>query len=171
MKLHREWVTPVVGGAFVLLAVTGVLMFFHLDTGLNKLAHEWLGWVLVAAVGLHLTLNARPLINVLKKPRGQVLAGLFMAILAASFLPLGQEGGGKASFMAVTGALASAPLPVVAQVAGISDAELVARLAAAGYPASETTASVSALVGSDPGAAVGLLAGILNPPATQGSGH
>lgn len=171
MKLHREWVTPVVGGAFVLLAVTGVLMFFHLDTGLNKLAHEWLGWVLVAAVGLHLTLNARPLVNVLKKPRGQVLAGLFVAVLAASFLPFGQEGGGKASFMAVTSALARAPLPVVAQVAGISEPELAARLAAAGYPASETTASVSALVGADPGASVGVLASILKTPSPAGSGH
>jgi len=161
MKLSREWVTPVVGGAFLLLAVTGILMFFHVDMGLNKLAHEWLGWVLVAAIALHLTINARPLINVLKKPRGQVLAGLFVAILAASFLPVGNEGGGKASFMAVTRALADAPLPVVAQVAGITEAELTARLTAAGHAPSESTPSVSALVGPDMGASVGLLASIL----------
>jgi len=169
MKLHREWVTPVVGGAFLLLAVTGVLMFFHLDTGLNKLAHEWLGWVLVAAVGLHLTLNARPLVNVLKKPRGQVLAGLFVAVLAASFLPLGNEGGGKASFMAVTRALADAPLPVVAQVAGISEPELSARLTAAGYPPSDASASISALVGPDMGASVGVLASVLNSAPSKAS--
>ena len=34
-------------GAFTLSAVTGVLMFFHLDSGLNKAAHEWLSWAMV----------------------------------------------------------------------------------------------------------------------------
>ncbi|EWS63204.1 hypothetical protein Y695_03563 [Hydrogenophaga sp. T4] len=41
---QRPWITPLVMGSFALSAVTGVLMFFHLDTGLNKAAHEcWAG--------------------------------------------------------------------------------------------------------------------------------
>ena len=43
MKLSRDWATPLTAGAFIVLAVTGLLMFFHLDRGLNHLAHEWLG--------------------------------------------------------------------------------------------------------------------------------
>jgi len=54
---HRPWITPVVIGAFFLSAVTGVLMFFHLDSGLNKTAHEWLSWAMVIGVALHLLLN------------------------------------------------------------------------------------------------------------------
>ena len=50
MSIKREWATPITIGAFLLSAVTGVLLFFHLDSGLNKLAHEWLSWVLLAAV-------------------------------------------------------------------------------------------------------------------------
>ena len=50
---QRPWITPLVIGTFALMAVTGSLMFFHLDTGLNKTAHEWLGWAMVAAVLLH----------------------------------------------------------------------------------------------------------------------
>ena len=42
MKISREWATPLTIGAFGLMSVTGMLMFFHLDTGFNKLAHEWL---------------------------------------------------------------------------------------------------------------------------------
>lgn len=57
MTVSREWATPLTMGAFGLLAVTGVLMFFHLDTGLNKQAHEWLGWVLLIGVSLHLAAN------------------------------------------------------------------------------------------------------------------
>ena len=44
----RESATPLTIGSFLLIAITGVLMFFHLDSGLNKLAHEWLGWAMIA---------------------------------------------------------------------------------------------------------------------------
>ena len=57
MTLKREWVTPLLTGAFALMAVTGILMFFHLDRGLNKTAHEWLGWVMVVAVLLHVAIS------------------------------------------------------------------------------------------------------------------
>lgn len=43
MALKRQWVTPLMAGSFILMATTGILMFFHLDSGLNKTAHEWLG--------------------------------------------------------------------------------------------------------------------------------
>lgn len=32
-------------------------MFFHLDSGLNKTAHEWLSWAMVIGVTLHVLLN------------------------------------------------------------------------------------------------------------------
>ncbi|HEY1090516.1 MAG TPA: DUF4405 domain-containing protein, partial [Burkholderiaceae bacterium] len=57
LSAQRPWITPVVMGAFLLSAVTGVLMFFHLDSGLNKTAHEWLSWAMVIGVGLHVLLN------------------------------------------------------------------------------------------------------------------
>ena len=50
MAIKREWVTPIAAGGFLISAVTGVLMFFHLDTGLNKVAHEWLSWVFLGGV-------------------------------------------------------------------------------------------------------------------------
>jgi hypothetical protein len=40
MTIQREWVTPIAAGAFLISAVTGVLIFFHVDSGLNKVAHE-----------------------------------------------------------------------------------------------------------------------------------
>ncbi|QID19619.1 DUF4405 domain-containing protein [Nitrogeniibacter mangrovi] len=162
MNLKREWVTPTVAGAFLLLAVTGVLMFFHLDSGLNKLAHEWLGWALVVAVGLHLTLNFTALKRQLSQRRGQAIAGLFVLLLGLSFVPTGNRGpGGREALMASTQALAAAPLPVLAQVAGIDEAELSRRLSAAGHAPTPETASVSALVGTDPGDQGKLIATVL----------
>ena len=43
MALQRQWTTPLVAGSFLLMGATGILMFFHWDTGLNKTVHEWLG--------------------------------------------------------------------------------------------------------------------------------
>ena len=53
MAIERQWVTPLVAGSFLLMGVTGILMFFHWDSGLNKAAHEWLGWLMIIGVALH----------------------------------------------------------------------------------------------------------------------
>jgi hypothetical protein len=52
-EMKREWVTPLMIGAFILVTATGVLMFFHLDRGFNKFAHEWLSGLLLVGVALH----------------------------------------------------------------------------------------------------------------------
>ena len=79
-----------IGSTLVLVAqrdsfVTGVLMFFHLDSGLNKLAHEWLSWAMVVGVALHVLLN----LPAFKRYLGQKLAlgvmGVFALVLALSF--------------------------------------------------------------------------------------
>lgn len=91
MKTLRQWATPLTIGSFLLMAVTGILMFFHLDSGLNKLAHEWLGWAMVAAVAAHLVVNSRAFTLHFRKPAGRAAIGAFVAVLALSFLPLGGE--------------------------------------------------------------------------------
>ena len=89
---HRPWITPVVIGAFFLSAVTGVLMFFHLDSGLNKTAHEWLSWAMVIGVTLHLLLNVAAFKRYFTQTTGRVVIGLFVTVLALSFIPAGGEG-------------------------------------------------------------------------------
>ncbi len=148
MQIQREWTTPLTAGAFGLLAVTGVLMFFHLDSGLNKTAHEWLGWVLLAGAGLHLASNFNAFRRYLRMPRPRALLAGFALLLGLSFLPLG-GGGGEPAFVAPLARLAAAPLPVLAAVAGTSTAQMAERLAAAGLPGATEASSVTALVGSD----------------------
>lgn len=147
MKIQREWATPLTAGAFGLLAVTGVLMFFHLDTGLNKTAHEWLGWVLLAGVGLHLASNFMAFQRYLRLPRPRAVLLGFALLLGLSFLPLG--GGSAPPFVAPLAKLAAAPLPVLAAVAGTSTADMVQRLAAAGLPGATDSSSVQQLAGPE----------------------
>ena len=115
MKLQRDWVTPLTMGAFALLAVTGVLMFFHLDSGLNKVAHEWLSWVLVGGVALHVATNWLGVKRYLAGWKGRAVVVVFALLIGASFLPLG--GADEPPFVGPIRALAGAPLPVLAQVA------------------------------------------------------
>lgn len=160
MTIQREWATPLAAGAFGLLAITGVLMFFDLDSGLNKTAHEWLSWVLLAGVGLHLTSNFMAFKRYLRMPRPRAVLAGFALLLGLSFLPLG-GGGDEPPYVAPLARLAAAPLPVLAAVAGTSPAEMVQRLATAGLPGATGSSSVLQLAGPDRKAQIRVLGLVL----------
>ncbi len=159
MKLQRDWVTPITMGAFGLLAVTGVLMFFHLDSGLNETAHQWLSWVLIAGVAMHAAVNWAGVKRHLAGWRARAALTVFALLLAASFLPLG--GKGEPPFVPPLRALADAPLPVLAQVAQTSPGELRARLQRAGVDVRSDADTVHALVGDDTRAQIRVLGQVL----------
>ena len=124
MHIDRNWATPLTVGAFGLLATTGVLMFFHLDTGLNKTAHEWLSWAMLGGVVLHALLNLPAFKRYFTQTTGRVVMGAFALVLALSFLSLGGKGGKEPGFAPPVRALAAAPIPVLAQVAGTDAGEI-----------------------------------------------
>ena len=49
--------TPAAAGAFLVVGVTGVMMFFHLAQEQVEEMHQWFGVVMVTAVLLHLARN------------------------------------------------------------------------------------------------------------------
>ncbi|MDR3369463.1 DUF4405 domain-containing protein [Rhodoferax sp.] len=151
LNTQRPWITPLVIGIFSLMAITGSLMFFHLDTGLNKSAHEWLGWALAVGVVLHVLLNLNAFKRHLANTTGRWVLVASAAVLGLSFIPLGGEVGGKPPFVAPVQALARAPLTTVADVAGVNVTEMRARLTAAGVTSQSDTQSIQDLVGADMG--------------------
>lgn len=159
MKLQRDWVTPITMGAFGLLAITGVLMFFHLDSGLNEAAHQWLSWVLIGGVALHAAVNWPGLRRHLAGWRGRSALALFAVLLAASFLPLG--GQGEPPFVPPLRALADAPLPVLAQVAQTTPQQLRERLQRAGVTPASDADTVHSLVGDDTRAQIRVLSQVV----------
>jgi hypothetical protein len=118
MKIQRQWVTPITAGAFLLSAVTGFLIFFHLDSGLNKPFHEWMGLVLITGAILHVTANFAGLKSHLTVQRGKLLIGIFVVALLVSFAPIGDEG--EPPFMQPIRALSHASLTTLAQVAQVT---------------------------------------------------
>ena len=164
LNAQRPWITPLVMGAFLLSAVTGVLMFFHLDSGLNKVAHEWLSWAMVIGVTLHVLLNMPAFKRYFTQTTGRVVMGVFAAVLALSFIPAGGAGGDP-GFAPPVRALAKAPITVLAQVAGTSPEDLKAQLQAQGLTVTSDQQSVADLVGGDLRAQIGTMSKVL--PATQ----
>lgn len=163
---HRSWITPLVAGAFLLSAVTGALMFFHLDSGLNKLAHEWLSWLLLAAIVLHVLLNLPAFKRYFSQRTARWVLLAAVVVLALSFFSVpGKSRKPEPAFAPVVHALAQAPLPVLAQVAGVSTDELQRRLGVAGLKPQGEQQSLQDLVGPELRAQMGALRRVL--PAAQ----
>ena len=156
---HRPWITPLVIGAFLLSAVTGILMFFHFDSGLNKAAHEWLSWAMVIGVSLHILLNLNAFKRYFTQTTGKVVMGLFALILALSFIPAGGAGGDP-PFAPPARLLAKAPIPVLAQVLGMSPEALKAELANKGHTVENDQQNLQDLVGGDLRAQIQTIGGL-----------
>ncbi|MGR0480365.1 MAG: DUF4405 domain-containing protein [Candidatus Electronema sp. V4] len=147
MSIKREWTTPITAGAFLILAVTGVFMFFHAAPGLAKEAHEWVSWIFLAAAALHLAVNFSAFKKYISQRKGQALLGACALVLLISFAPIG--GSGEPPFATPIRALAKAPLTIVAQVAESSPEQVIERLKKDGLAVQSAQQSLSELVGDD----------------------
>jgi hypothetical protein len=79
----------------VISSVTGVLLFFEADSGFAKLAHEWLGWVLVLGAIAHAYTNRASLRAHLSGARGRVVVAAFVLTTIAVIVPWSSGGGGR----------------------------------------------------------------------------
>ena len=162
MALQRQWVTPLVAGSFLLMGVTGILMFFHWDTGLNKTVHEWLGWAMVVAVALHVMVNLQGFKNMFRTTLGKGILGLFTLILALSFFNLGGgEGNGGPPFKNSVNLLSNASITELSQISHIDEQILLTRLQQAGVNSATAQSSVKQLVGDGLGKQMQTLNSIL----------
>ncbi|MFA5323274.1 MAG: DUF4405 domain-containing protein [Smithella sp.] len=87
----REWATPITVGAFILTAVTGIMLFFKVELGLAKHVHEWFSWLLVIGAILHLIVNWRACVRYLSSPLAKGILIFFLLLTCASFLPVDLE--------------------------------------------------------------------------------
>lgn len=144
----REWATPVVAGAFLLSATTGILIFFHLDSGLNKEAHEWLGWALVIGAAAHLISNFTAFKKRLEAPLTKIILGLFVAILLLSFIPV-SENEAKEGMRTGVNALMNAPITLVAELAHKDTEKVISDLQGIGLEIANPQQSIQSVCGKD----------------------
>lgn len=152
----RAWATPSVLGAMVISSVTGVLLFFEADTGFAKLAHQWLGWLLVIGAIAHAYTNRASLGAHLRGAKGRAVLAVFVLTTIAVIVPLprgGGEGRGRGGgnvegagegggLLAAEYTLTHVSLDRLAPLAGRDVSELVDRLRGAGFDEASGEASI-----------------------------
>lgn len=151
MLISRDWATPLTIASFAIMSVTGVLMFFHLDSGLNKAVHEWAGWAMVAGVAAHAIVNWKPLTRYFVASRlGQTIIALGAATLLASFIALPSGDGGQfpPPVLAMK-AITHAPIASIAPLTGRSVEQMMSDLAKGGITLPNAQASIAAAAGEN----------------------
>jgi hypothetical protein len=161
----RQWATPLVVGAFLIMAATGVGMFFHLETDLMKGLHEWAGWAMVAGGAAHLWLNWRAFTTYFKRPVAGAIMGLGAMLLAMSLLPIGGAAGPGAAIEAMIGTVEDAPVTMLAELTGQEVGAVIAGLEAAGLTGVAPQSTVAGLSGGDRGVEFAALAAVFAPQA------
>lgn len=157
-SLLQKYATQVTAALFLIVAVTGVLMFFHLLKAEVEGIHEWLGLGFALAATLHLLRNRRPFALMLAQPRARALI-LVVAVASVGVIALSPPKGPN-PFRQATQRVMAAPLADVAPVMGITTAEAVARLQAAGIANAAPEKSIDALA-RDHGKHPAMLLGVL----------
>lgn len=67
MKLSRNYVTPFISLIFLVVGLSGMLMFFHVFDGYTEVVHEYLGVFFVICAIFHIVLNWNALRRHFKK--------------------------------------------------------------------------------------------------------
>jgi hypothetical protein len=132
--VFQRYATPFITGFFFISLISGIGLFFHFGPSGFREMHEWLSIVLIVPFGLHLWKNWRPMVAYFKNAP-MVVALVISAIAAGVFLipsSGGQTAGGPPQFQ-VAHLVMSQPAAVVAPVLGLSESDLEAKLAAAGF--------------------------------------
>jgi hypothetical protein len=79
LSSQRSWLSPLVAAAFIIISITGVLLFYHVKGNAIRSLHEWFGWVFIGAGLLHILLNLRPMLQHVQKRSG--IAALVLAVM------------------------------------------------------------------------------------------
>jgi len=126
----KSWATPLATGTFIILAVTGILMFFKVDTGFIGPVHEWLSWALTAGVLLHIAANWKSFTGYFaRKPALAIIGTGILVTFIAVFAPIEKESNPR---MNIIRAVGSSSLTTVAQVAGQNSETIISKLGSKG---------------------------------------
>lgn len=129
MKLNRDYVTPFISLVFLIIALTGVLMFFHLFDGYTEVVHEFLGLFFVILAVFHIILNWKALKKHFKK---RVFLPAALAVTVISTLFIVQQHYNPKVDTIILERIVKAPINDVFRVLQVDSSTAVKRLEAKG---------------------------------------
>ena len=92
MKIKRNIVTPYLAFLFIVVGVSGILMFFHVFDDYTAVVHELLGLAFVVFSVLHLIINWKSMKSHFKK-RVFIASGVIVLIFSVVFISMGKMHG------------------------------------------------------------------------------
>ncbi|MBC6906318.1 DUF4405 domain-containing protein [Saccharophagus sp. K07] len=123
----RTWSTPITIGSFILMTVTGVLMFFDVVPGYLSFAHEWFSWIFIIGAAGHMVINFKPLTKHLRSNWGRGSVAIFSMIVFISTFSFGHITAPQLKWP-ISYALIDAPLSALADVTRTDHTELLQKL-------------------------------------------
>lgn len=80
MKIKQKFETPIALWSFLIVGLSGVLMFVNIKTKSLVLIHEYVGLILILGIFLHSVANLKPFKSYFTKEKGVVFGTVFTAI-------------------------------------------------------------------------------------------
>lgn len=143
--LIQRYATPLITGLFLVSLISGIALFFHVGQAYFHGMHEWLSMVLILPFVLHLWKNWRAMTTYFAKPAFALAMGLSLAGGAVfAYLGATSTSGGPPQF-ALARMMMESPPEEVAPLLDLSEEELAAKLAAAGFGTSAPGQSLADL--------------------------
>ncbi|CAM3680430.1 hypothetical protein VA7868_04218 [Vibrio aerogenes CECT 7868] len=127
----RIWSTPLTIGSFILMSLSGILMFFDIVPGYISFVHEWFSWIFLLAVAGHLTMHFRPLKNHLQSVWGRTNVVIFTLILLISGFSFGRITAPQLKWP-IAEILVNAPLSALADAKRVRQETFIQNLASHG---------------------------------------
>ncbi|MCZ6174611.1 hypothetical protein O6B97_06405 [Campylobacter ureolyticus] len=80
MKIKQKFATPIALWSFLVIELSGVLLFIDIKTKNLVLIHEYVGLILILGIFLHSMANLRPFKSYFTKEKGAVFGAVFIVI-------------------------------------------------------------------------------------------
>ncbi len=138
--LQSKYSTPITIATFAVVAITGVMMFFHFKPGGTVAVHEWVGMLFVVGAFLHMATHNKSLVGHFKRRASMVLIVLLVAIGGVAVVLIKDE---KSPVKKVFSAIEAAPISKVAPVIGKEPAQIISKLNAAGITVNGDAESIA----------------------------
>ncbi len=177
-RFINKWGSTFILASFVITSVTGVLLYLHIRTPPTEALHIWIGFLMIAAALFHVARNWRPFLSYFQRPAfygALVVTALISAWFSYPVLlgtQTASEGGrpNLRSAIAISQAVANAPLLDLAALAHTDANGLMAKLSEMGVAVSDPAATLQSVADSAGKSAQELAAALLGG-ASGGSGE
>ena len=86
MKIKQKFATPIALWSFLVVGLSGVLMFIDLKTKNLTLIHEYVGLILILGIFLHSVANLKPFKSYFTKEKGVIFGVVFVIVCTVFYL-------------------------------------------------------------------------------------